>query len=234
MFNFQTSVYCLKKRIIYCLFRSKRKQTFTYCGSEYGGFSVADIIRNIKQPIVYSFGIGEDLTFSEEMIDQFGAEVYAFDPTPKSIEYVKKSKLFANSHFHFYPWGISDRDGKTEFYLPENDDYVSGSVIVHNDVRKESIKVDMRSLKSIMSQLEHNNIDLLKMDVEGSEFEVIHSLSYSECEKVGQICLEIHERFFDKPIAMLWHLLHEMKKRKFVLVNVSKQLDTVTFIKDCN
>ena len=35
--------------------------------------------------IVYSFGVGEDVTFDLALIDRYGMTVHAFDPTPKSI-----------------------------------------------------------------------------------------------------------------------------------------------------
>lgn len=227
--NLKLVMYCMKKRIIYFWYKRFRKYPFICCGNAYGGFDVV-IRENIKNPIVYSFGIGEDLSFSQAVIDQLGAEVYAFDPTPKSIKFVNESKLCNNPHFHFFPYGISDKDQKEHFYLPTNNEYVSGSVIVHEGVEKE-IQVEMKSLKTIMKQLNHDKIDILKMDIEGSEFKVIENLDEEEGRVIGQICIEIHERYFEHPIHRLIGLLNCLKRKKFSVACI-KDLDVVTFVND--
>ena len=37
--------------------------------------------------IVYSFGLGEDIQFEKDVSERHGCVVYAFDPTPKSLNY---------------------------------------------------------------------------------------------------------------------------------------------------
>lgn len=166
-------------------------------GTEYGGFYLP---RNfgIDHSIIYSFGIGEDLSFSEAVIEA-GGVVYAFDPTPKAIKFVGDHKLFSNANFHFFPYGLSDKDGKEDFYLPKRDDWVSASVIQHHNVdNKKVIKVEMKTLRSIMRELGHNHIDVLKMDIEGSEYKVAVNLLDPVLKPIDfQVCLmETHERFF--------------------------------------
>ncbi len=62
----------------------KRRPTVRM-GNSYGGFEVAAGKLDKEGVIVYSFGIGEDLSFSDDIIKRFDARVYAYDPTPKSI-----------------------------------------------------------------------------------------------------------------------------------------------------
>ena len=231
IFDLKVSIYCMKKRIIYFWYKGFRKYQSICCGTEYGCFNVV-IQENIKNPIVYSFGIGEDVSFSEAVIERFDAEVYAFDPTPKSIKFVSESNLSNNPHFHFFPYGISDKDEKENFYLPSNEEYVSGSVIAHDGVRGGEIQVEMKSLKTIMQQLGHEKIDILKMDIEGSEFKVIEKLNKEESSAIGQICMEIHDRYFEKPIQHLVGLLKCLKKKNFSVACVGKGLDVVTFINE--
>src|SRR5258708_325938 len=37
------------------------------------------------ESVVYSFGVGQDISFDRELIGCFGVRVHAFDPTPRSI-----------------------------------------------------------------------------------------------------------------------------------------------------
>lgn len=38
-----------------------------------------------SDPIIYSGGIGRDIDFELKMAKKYNAEVYAFDPTPRSL-----------------------------------------------------------------------------------------------------------------------------------------------------
>jgi hypothetical protein len=93
-----------------------------WMGSKSCGFYIIPSFLN-KDSIVYSFGVGEDISFDEDVITKFRCKVYAFDPTPKSKLFVEKH---TNSNkFIFHDYGIADYDGKAKFYLPENPEYVS-------------------------------------------------------------------------------------------------------------
>ncbi len=83
-------------------------------GTEYGGFYIPKDFIIEKSFLVYSFGIGEDLLFSEEVIAR-GGICYAFDPTPKEIKYVENHKLSENPMFHFLSFGLSDKNGRFLF-----------------------------------------------------------------------------------------------------------------------
>ena len=59
-------------------------------GNEYGGYQLAtDFISNTSELTVLSFGIGEDLSFDEELMNTYDARIYAFDPTPRTKNYVQ-------------------------------------------------------------------------------------------------------------------------------------------------
>jgi hypothetical protein len=58
-------------------------------GSNYGGWVVATDYLN-KDFVIYSFGVGEDVSFYLDIISKYGLTVHAFDPTPRSIDWVKK------------------------------------------------------------------------------------------------------------------------------------------------
>ena len=62
-----------------------------------------------------------------------------------------------------------------KFYLPSNEDYVSCSLEKGMKGTK-FINVNVRTLKTIMKELNHSKIDLLKMDIEGTECDVIENM----------------------------------------------------------
>lgn len=205
--------------------------TISFFGSRYGGFNVAtDIYDSEEKLVVYSFGIGEDLTFSETVLDSFDCDIYAFDPTPKSIKYVETHSLSKNSRFHFYPYGISDKDETGQFHLPVNEEYVSGSLHAYDGVKTEAIPVKLKTLKTITNMLGHDHIDLLKMDVEGTEFQVIPGILGSGLP-IKQVCVEVHDRFFEDGRGRLENMVQQFTKCGYALVSVSENYEELTFVR---
>ncbi len=203
-------------------------------GNDYGGFDLAiepmeAVVKN-RRAVVYSFGIGEDLSFSEAVFERWNCEIFAFDPTPKSVAYVRKHRLSKEDGFHFYEWGIAKEDGIGHFHLPKNEEYVSGSLLQHTDVREDSIEVALRSLKSIADELGHREIDLLKMDVEGTEFDVMDGILESGL-RIRQICLEVHNRYFEDGLTKLEKMMNALKSHGFHTVSLDpRDLQEVTLV----
>lgn len=161
-------------------------------GNNYGGFYLADKSLN-KSSVVYSIGIGEDISFDTEVMDKFGCKIFAFDPTPKSVKWVKKN--VKNQKFIFQPLGLASQKGKKEFFLPKNKDHVSGSIHNINSIETaNSIRLNFDTLSNIMKKHKHNKIDVLKMDIEGSEYEIIEDIRKYALD-IKQILVEFHPHF---------------------------------------
>ena len=139
--------------------------------------------------ICYSFGLGEDISFDTQIIKKFNLKVFAFDPTPKSIRYIKKYRELPNL-FNFYPIGIWSKNIKLKFYAPKNPDHVSHSIINIQNTEKY-FEADCKNMSKIMEELNHNKIDLLKMDIEGAEYEVINDILEKNID-IDIILVEFH------------------------------------------
>lgn len=146
--------------------------------------------------IVYSLGIGEDVDFDLMLIERFGCELHAFDPTPSTVDWIAQREL--PPPFHFHPWAITARDGTLRLYPRIRRDG-SMSTIMYTMVPEdasvgEAIDVPAMSLGTIARQLGHGRIDLLKMDIEGAEYEVLDNLLESGVKPI-QLLVEFHHRF---------------------------------------
>jgi len=128
-----------------------------------------------QRSIVYSLGVGEDIAFDLAIIERFGIEVHAFDPTPSSIEMLSTANL--PKRFHFHPWAITAEDGILKFYPRVKKDGSKSTVmytmIAEDASNEDAIEVPAFCLSSIATKLGHSRIDLLKMDIEGAEYEVL-------------------------------------------------------------
>jgi FkbM family methyltransferase len=139
--------------------------------------------------VVYSLGVGEDISFDLSLIQRFGLSVYAFDPTPRAMAWVSRQDL--PEGFHFMPYGIAGFDGLAKFYPPENPAHVSHTILRRSTTSAKAIDVQMRRLKTVMALRGHSRIDVLKMDIEGAEYEVIDDLIVTGIAP-RQLLVEVH------------------------------------------
>jgi FkbM family methyltransferase len=201
----------------------------TWYGNKYGGFFVFQDLLN-ESSVVYSFGIGEDISFDESVINRHQCRVFGFDPTPKSIEWIKKHKQLS-PRFIFFDYGIGDKSGPVEFRLPKNPDHVSGSFVSQNNVSESNlIQVEMKSLNDIISELGHTQIDVLKMDIEGAEYQVLDSILNASIP-INQLVVEFHDRFFEDGKLQTINAIKKLRDRGYEIFGISDSFQEVSFIK---
>jgi len=159
-------------------------------GSGYGGWeAVEPLVR--EDSVIYSFGLGEDISFDLELIRACRPVVHGFDPTPRSIEWVRQQRL--PPQFRLHELGISDFDGEATFHPPRDPTHVSHSM-VEAEGRSGGVRMPVRRLETIMATLGHDHVDLLKMDIEGAEYGVIDHLAKTDI-RPSQLLVEFHHRF---------------------------------------
>jgi FkbM family methyltransferase len=159
-------------------------------GSEYGGYFL-DPSGLRQDAVVYSLGIGQDISFDLALIRQYGVTVNAFDPTPRVKTWIMSQNI--PEQFRFHDVGIAGFDGEATFYLPPCQDFISHSMIRAKQYSGESIRVAMNRLVTTTRRLGHTRIDILKMDIEGEEYAVLEDL-VREKIPVHQILVEFHHR----------------------------------------
>ena len=201
--------------------------TKKWFGNDYGGFFVATEFID-KNSLIYSFGVGQDISFDTEMIKTYDCKVFGFDPTPKSINWIKEQQIPQN--FKFYDIGISDKTGTDFFYFPTNPDFVSGSTVEQSNINKEEkIQVELKTLQDTMTMLGHSKIDVLKMDIEGAEYSVLEQILNSDIE-IGQILVEFHDRFFINGKQKTINILEKLRKNHFLIFGISESFDEISLI----
>jgi len=139
--------------------------------------------------ILYSFGVGMDVSFDLAMIERFGLTVHAFDPTPRSIEWVAGQKL--PEQFVFHPYGLAAEDGELKMFAPEDPKHVSYSILPEPGQAGEAISMPVYQLDTIAEMLGHDKVDIVKIDVEGAEYEIIDRLAELRTD-VTQLLIEFH------------------------------------------
>jgi FkbM family methyltransferase len=193
------------------------RKIYKIYGTEYGGWPLIDGQVDAES-IVYSFGVGEDISFDLGAIAALGCEVWAFDPTPKSVRWIAGQKL--PEKFHFQPVGIAARDGKAEFFSPVNPDFVSYSSQPVATSPTTSVECDVRRLASIMDDLGHSKIDVLKMDIEGFEYDVLDDI-LSTGIRPAQLLLEFHHRLYGIPTKRTCEHVEKLRAAGYSIFYIS-------------
>ena len=170
---FTALVLHLRRRAFLALEPVEPRPDVEHLGSRYGGWSVATPLVTAES-VCYLAGVGEDATFDQALMERFGCDVHAFDPVPKAAEYVAR-ELAGQPHFHFHAVGLWSGDRTLTFYAPEFEGWVSHSAV---DFRHTPavLEAPVRSVPSLMRELGHDHIDVLKLSVEGAEYAVLDSV----------------------------------------------------------
>lgn len=151
--------------------RAEPRPDMVRLGSDYGGWWIpAELVDG--DSICYLAGVGEDATFDLALAEQFDCDVWAFDPTPRALTYVRD---IADPRFHFLPVGLWATDETLRFYAPDDPSHVS-----HSATNMQNTAVGFEApclaVSSLMRQLGHSRLDLLKLDIEGAEVAVLADL----------------------------------------------------------
>eukprot|EP00240_Pyramimonas_obovata_P006237 CAMPEP_0118934776 /NCGR_PEP_ID=MMETSP1169-20130426/14116_1 /TAXON_ID=36882 /ORGANISM="Pyramimonas obovata, Strain CCMP722" /LENGTH=305 /DNA_ID=CAMNT_0006877713 /DNA_START=78 /DNA_END=995 /DNA_ORIENTATION=+ len=166
--------------------------------AEYGGWIFFPNLLH-KDAVIYSVGLGADMTWDLHMMQQYRTVVHGFDGTPAHLAWYKQNKhLFDNKvfrrNFFHHPAVLVEKDGIIDMALPSQHS-VSYSIQEANAIGFKQgtvTRVQGKSLETIMNELHHSHVDILKMDVEGAEYSVLST--FRKDQLVCQVLVEFHDR----------------------------------------
>lgn len=185
------------------------------------------------QSVVYSLGIGDEIDFDLALIEAYGVEVHGFDPTPSSIDMLNARELPAQ--FHFHPYAITAHDGSLTFYPRLKKDGTKSDVmytmVAEKETVEDAIEVPAYSLPTVSQMLGNRQIDLLKMDIEGAEYEVLDGLLSSPI-KPTQLLVEFHHRFPGIGLEKTADLIERLRTDGYRIFAISEIGHEISFLRD--
>jgi FkbM family methyltransferase len=187
-----------------------------------------------EHSVVYSFGVGEDISFDLKLMEQYHLHIHAFDPSPRSVEWVQK--LQPIEAFHFYPFGLASQDGSISFSEPAQPGIHSLKMTGESGKGDAGLKTHLlpvHRLSTVLRKLGHERIDLLKMDIEGAEYGVIEDIIDTGIP-VSQLLIEFHHRFDGVGIGKTRQAISRLNRAGYKIFNVSASGEEISFIKNCS
>jgi FkbM family methyltransferase len=145
---------------------------------------------------VLSAGVGHDISFEKELVATRSCRVLLLDPSPTGIATMARSENQV-AGIEYLPVGLAEQDGVKRFSLPVHADEGSFTAV---RTGAPEVAFECRSLPSLMAERNLPTIDLLKLDIEGFEYDVIESALAAKLP-IRQICLEYHHFLPDVPAS---------------------------------
>ena len=152
-----------------------------------GGYLIN--IESIKQTkLLLSFGISDDFSFENDFKKQNNCPIIAFDPTTSNKFFLKKIifnffkfefRNFLDAIFNFYNF--------KKFFNKKENLFVQKKIGEGGSLNYETITFDEILLLSKV-----NSNFFLKIDIEGSEYRILHDLVKNSKSIVG-IAIEFHD-----------------------------------------
>ncbi|KAF9141707.1 hypothetical protein BG015_001188 [Linnemannia schmuckeri] len=141
------------------------------------GMTVLESMKKEDKCVIYSLGVFDDSSWEKEMIDRTNCQVFAFDASVDKIA----GDAADDPNIHFFKYFIGGKDTVDK----------DGTV--------------WKTLKTIMKENGHDWIDVLKIDIEGNEFDALNAMmDQFDVLPFSQMQIEIH-------------LYDPMEKRKYFM-----------------
>lgn len=171
--------------------------------------------------VAFCFGVGRDISFDLDLVRRLRMRVFAFDPTPIAQAWITPQLPKLPPGFRFVPTGIANYDGRATFQLPA----AHGTSFSMKEVSDPSRTAtgEVARLTTLMQRLDITRIDLMKIDIEGAEYDLTEDLCH-HADRIGQLLIEFHHRFAPDPAAGMARtraMIDALRDAGFQLFNTS-------------
>lgn len=189
-----------------------------------------------KNSVVYSFGLEPGLSWEREIVKAVGSKVYVFDGTPMARPWVKTNWTSTEHGIVAHEWNLGPKDGLMVFhpltlgvgalktYTTLEAPFEGYSVI------SEGLSLPTKCLSTIMEELGHTLVDLVKLDVDGTEFSVVFD-DWSKMKAklpVCQLLVRFGTNLVGSPTGEVvqFKALEALKHLGFVVIHCSGSFDS--------
>lgn len=149
--------------------------------------------------VIVDFGTGNDADFSVSLIKKYNLNSFGFDPTKKHFNQLKDLEKKTEGKFKFFNYALASQKGKKVFF--ESKKNMSGSFFdSHVNMKNDTIEkyeIDPITIDEVFTLFNIQKIDLLKIDIEGEEYNIISEIESNLFSKIDQIIVEFHHHCID-------------------------------------
>jgi len=175
-------------------------------------------------------GLGVDISFPTAFLAQFGGQVIGIDPNPHSIRYCEANQpggmtILQRAFWHQAGQHMTFHMPRPPEQLPKGADGVSGSLLrSHNYTGDDMVDVETTSFDQVLHDAGRNECDILKLDIEGAEYEVLSDLCRSgTIRKARQVMIEFHHHCTSHPLSDTLNAAAAIEANGFKLIHTENR-----------
>lgn len=168
-------------------------------GTDYGGWYCSRVLLS-RGGAALCCGAGEDISFDVALNANWDMRIICVDPTPRAIHHVASLLAagregrrmlieagpmsydltgFREAAFSFVPRAVWSSDGVLNLFAPKDPAHVSYSAM-NLQHTEQTIQVRSSTVGSLLGEFGLAHLSLLKLDIEGAEYEVLRYLLSAE------------------------------------------------------
>ncbi|WP_162604573.1 FkbM family methyltransferase [Geomonas edaphica] len=168
-----------------------------------------------ERPVVVDVGanIGQFNLFARQYLG--ARRVVSIEPDPGSFELLRRNAALSSDCLCC---AVSDRDGEVLFHVASESSQLSSYLTQPDAGYRSSYKVPARTLDAIVDELGVGEVDLLKIDTEGSELDVLKSAE-ELLARTRYVLVEMS--VFRRSTGNLFQIGTFLEARGFVLARLS-------------
>jgi len=146
------------------------------------------------ESVIIDAGCSYQADFSLYLMEHYGVQAIGVDPTRKHQAALRAIAARHPGRFSHVPWAIAATDGTLTFHESQVNE--SGSLFADhvNVLRDDTTRYDVEavSLGTLLARLGLPRVDILKLDLEGAEYDLIERVTAAELEPIRQLFVEFH------------------------------------------
>lgn len=142
-----------------------------------------------EKSVVFDVG-GYKGEFASDIFCKYNAVIYVFEPI-KSFFQIIQNKFVKNSKVKIYNFGLAAKDEQMQISMSDN----ASSVFLKT---KDSETIQLKSVVNFIQENNIQSVDLIKINIEGGEYELLESLIENNLINVFKnIQVQFHDFLLD-------------------------------------
>lgn len=135
--------------------------------------------------------------WAAEISARYGCKIHVFEPVEDFIRALE-DRFSANPHIQIHPYGLSAMDKEVEFSAMAESSTILKTKQAYEWQNKETIIANLRSFSRTAAELQTREIDLIKINIEGGEYELLEEiLANGWVYKISNLQIQFHDFFPD-------------------------------------